>query len=70
MSWNDPCTKCGEARYACECQYKRTSMTKQEEEEIKNKTEEQKTICSEIGHSWQYTFIVYICARCGETSEY
>lgn len=68
MSWNDPCRNCGEPRYACECIIEPPS--KEYLEEYRKKQIENKKICDEIGHDWHYTFIVYGCKRCGETSEY
>lgn len=68
MSWNDPCLECGNPRYSCECPYMPPS-----EDYIKKYKEQQEIneeICKEKGHDWHYTFIVYSCKRCGETTDY
>lgn len=71
MSWNDPCSKCGEPRYNCDCPvkpYTKEQIKKQEDENIRRL--EGKKICEKQGHNWQYTFIVYTCERCGDTTDY
>lgn len=70
MSWNDPCLKCGQPRHGCECKIEYKAPTEKELIEIDEENERQKTICSQIGHDWTYSFIVYYCKRCGETSDY
>jgi len=71
MSWNDPCSKCGKPRHGCECPiepYTKERLIRWEKE--KNDRLEARKICEKEGHIWKYTFIIYGCERCGETSEY
>lgn len=70
MSWNDPCMKCHEPRYACECKIEPKVYTKEELQAHQISIEENKKICSQKGHDWQYAFIVYSCTRCGELTDY
>jgi hypothetical protein len=71
MSWNDPCSECGNPRYACECKPK--TPTKEDLERIereRKRMEEGAGICKIQGHDFVYSFIVSTCTRCGETTEY
>lgn len=71
MSWNDICSECGNPRYGCECKiepYTKKQLDKFEEESEQRL--QNKKICNKIGHDWDYTFIIYQCKRCSETSNY
>lgn len=70
MSWVDPCMQCHELRYACECIIEPKVYTPEELENSRFELEKNKKICSEIGHEWEYIFIVSKCKRCGELTDY
>ena len=72
MSWNDPCMECGKPRYSCDCSiepYTEEQLKRWEKERIE-KERLKKEVCEVKGHDWEYTFIIYVCKRCKETTEY
>jgi len=70
MSWYDKCKECGEPKRDCECKYVPPQYSQEELDEHKRKLDDAKRICSKIGHDFKYSFIIYTCTRCGETTEY
>lgn len=70
MSWNDPCSKCGEPRRDCECRYiPLPPLTQEQIEERRLKQIENERICAEKGHDWMCP-IVCFCTRCGISDSY
>ena len=78
MSYTDPCRgNCGANHWTdCEpsCSSRQPVIYTEEDKERwrleKIKKEEGKKICDAKGHDWEYTFIIYQCKRCGETTDY
>lgn len=71
MSWNDPCS-CGNPRYSCECKVESPTGEQKQKLEILRVEKERlkKEVCEVQGHDWEYSFIIYCCKRCGETTDY
>lgn len=79
MSYTDPCRgDCGANHWpdcSPECSsrqpvvYSKEQLEKWEKERIERE-KNKKEICEITGHDWEYTFIIYQCKRCGETTEY
>lgn len=80
MSYTDPCRgDCG-ANHWPDCSPECSSRQPPTKEEIEigrrksaeeaKRREEGRKICEKEGHDWVYSFIIYSCSRCGETTDY
>lgn len=78
MSYSDPCRgDCGANHWpdcSKECSSRQPNIPTQEYkdkwESERLRKQEGKGICDKVGHDWEYVFIVDVCKRCGESSEY